>query len=68
MLDAIRPKELAQGSLFDALSPEQDLKREKLIGVLDKANTKWGRGTMGIGSAGVRAPREWAMQRGMLSP
>lgn len=68
MLDAIRPKELAQGSLFDALPPERDLKREKLMQVLDKTNTKWGRGAMGIGSAGVRAPRAWTMQRGMLSP
>lgn len=57
-----------QGSLFDALPPEEDLRREKLMGVLDKANSKWGRGTLGIGSAGVKGARTWTMQRGMLSP
>lgn len=68
MLDDIRPKGLAQGLLFDGLPPEQDLRREKLMSVLDKANERWGRGTMGIGSAGVRAPRTWTMRREMLSP
>lgn len=68
MLDDIRPKALAQGSLFDTLPQERDLKRERLMGMLDKANSKWGRGAMGIGSAGVRATRTWTMQRGMLSP
>lgn len=68
MLDDIRPKGVMQGSLFDALPPEEDLRREKLMGVLDQANSKWGRGTLGIGSAGVRGARAWAMQRGMLSP
>jgi DNA polymerase V len=54
--------------LFDGQPPEQDLRREKLMGVLDKANTKWGGGTMRIGSAGVRAARAWTMRREMLSP
>lgn len=68
MLDDIRPKAMARGSLFNALRPELDLKRERLMGVLDKANSKSGTGTMGVGSAGVRGHREWTMQRGMLSP
>ena len=68
MLDDIGSKAVAQGSLFDALPPERDLKRERLMGVLDKANGRWGRGTMGIGSAGVKEDRDWAMQRDMLSP
>jgi len=38
------------------------------MAVLDKANGKCGRETLGIGSAGVRAPRAWTMQRTMLSP
>jgi DNA polymerase V len=68
MLDDIRERGVTQGSLFDALPPERDLKREKLMGVLDKANDKWGRGTLGIGSAGVKGEREWSMNRSMVSP
>jgi len=68
MLDDLRPRGMQQGSLFDTQPPEQDLRREKLMGVLDKANTKWGRGTMGVGSAGVKEQKGWAMNRGMLSP
>jgi len=68
MLDDIGPRGVVQGSLFDALPPEQDLRREKLMATLDKANAKWGRGTLGIGSAGVKGDREWSMQRGLLSP
>lgn len=68
MLDDIRPKGLVQGLLFDGQPPELDERREKLMSVLDRANEKWGRGTMGIGSAGVRAPRSWTMRREMLSP
>lgn len=70
MLDDIRPRGMGvmQGSLFDTSPPERNLKRERLMGVLDKANSKWGRGTMGIGSAGVKGDRDWTMQRGMLSP
>ncbi|WP_426269249.1 DUF4113 domain-containing protein [Dyella kyungheensis] len=29
---------------------------------------KSGRGSIGIGSAGVKGERDWSMQRGMLSP
>jgi DNA polymerase V len=67
-LDDLRPRGMQQGSLFDAQPPAQDLRREKLMSVLDKANTKWGRGTMGVGSAGVKSQKGWAMNRGMLSP
>lgn len=63
MLDDIQPKGLTQGSLFDTRPPERDLERERLMSVLDMANGKWGRGTMGMGSAGVRTPRAWTMQR-----
>jgi DNA polymerase V len=68
MLDDLRPRELVQGSLFDTVPPERNAQRETLMGVLDKVNRKWGRGTLGIGAAGVRDQRDWAMQRGMLSP
>ncbi len=65
MLDDLRPKGVQQRSLFDAAPPER---RSTLMGVLDKANTKWGRGTMGVGSAGVKNQSGWMMNRGMLSP
>ncbi|WP_199179004.1 DUF4113 domain-containing protein [Dyella sp. AD56] len=68
MLDETRPHSLVQGSLFGFAPPEQDLRREKLMGVLDHANQKWGRGTMGIGEGGIKEQRAWAMQRDMLSP
>jgi len=59
---------VVQGLLFDTRPPESDLRRERLMGVLDKANIKWGRGTMGIGSAGVKEQQGWAMLRENLSP
>jgi DNA polymerase V len=68
MLLDIRERRVAQGSLFDALPPEHDLRRETLMRVLDKANGKWGRSTMGIGSAGIKGDRAWTMQRANLSP
>jgi DNA polymerase V len=68
MLDELRPKSMTQGALFDAPLHAHDVRRDRLMGVLDQANAKWGRGTMGVGSAGVRSRRSWTMQRGMLSP
>jgi DNA polymerase V len=68
MLMDLRERGIVQGSLFDVAPIEQDKRRETLMGVLDKANGKWGRGTMGIGSAGVKDQRGWAMSRENLSP
>jgi len=56
------------GSPFNSLPPERLLRRERLMTVLDRTNNKWGRGTMGIGNAGVKGQRDWIMNRGMLSP
>lgn len=66
MLDDLRPRGLQQGSLFDTQPPAQDLRREKLMGVLDKANGKWGRGSIGVGV--VKDQKGWAMNRDALSP
>ena len=66
MLDDLRPRGLCQGSLFDAPPAAEDLRREKLMGVLDKANGKWGRGAIGVGV--IKDQKGWAMNRGMLSP
>jgi DNA polymerase V len=68
MLMELGDRGVVQGSLFDAPPPARDVRREKLMGVLDKANNKWGRGTMGIGSAGVKQQRGWSMLRENLSP
>jgi len=59
---------MAQGSLLDALPPTGDLKPERLMSVLDTVNRRWGRESLGIGSAGVRGVRDWTTQLGMLSP
>jgi DNA polymerase V len=66
MLDDLRPRGMQQGTLFDALPPAKDLRREKLMGVLDKANGKWGQGSIGMGV--VKDQKGWAMNRDMLSP
>ena len=68
MLMDLRERCVVQGSLFDAAPTDRDLRRERLMGVLDRANGKWGRGTMGVGSAGVKQQRGWAMSRANLSP
>jgi len=66
MLDDLRPRGLHQGSLFDAQPPVHDLRRERLMGVLDQANGKWGRGSLGVGV--VKHQKGWAMNRDALSP
>ena len=67
MLLEIRDRAVQQGSLFDAM-PEQDERRARLMGVLDRASQKWGRGTIAPGSAGVKEGRRWAMKRGNMTP
>lgn len=68
MLMDLRPKGLAQGDLFDAAPPSANARRDVLMLTLDRVNTKWGRGTLGIASAGLQGDRAWGMQRGNLSP
>ena len=50
MFDDLRPKGMVQGLLFDTIPAGADPRREKLMALLDAANQKWGRGTMGVGS------------------
>ena len=68
MLDDIGAAGLTQGSLFDTQPAAQKASRDKLMQLMDQANKRWGRGTLGIGAAGVREDSDWQMQRGMLSP
>ncbi len=39
-----------------------------LMATLDRVNARWERGTLGIGTAALQAPRRWAMKRGAMSP
>ena len=68
ILDDLRPVGCQQGSLFDAPSASTRHERLATMAVMDAANRKWGRGSLGIGYAGIREPRSWFMQRGMMSP
>lgn len=68
MLLDIRPKGQEQLCLFDAAAPPVEDRRSTLARVMDTVNTKWGRGTLGIGSAGLAGNRRWAMRRDLLSP
>lgn len=68
MLDELRPKAMMQGTLFDAAPATKRVRRDQLMAVLDTAARKWGRGTVGVGHAGVKAPPRWVMQRGLMSP
>lgn len=68
MLLDIRPKGQEQLGLFDTAPVFVEDRRSTLARVLDAVNAKWGRGTLGIGSAGLAGDRRWAMRRDMLSP
>lgn len=67
MLLEIRPQTLRQGSLFDT-TPALDERRAQLMRVIDAAASKWGQGIIAPGSAGLQAPRRWAMKRGNVTP
>lgn len=67
MLLELRERGVRQGSLFDT-APVLDSKRDRLMAVVDLASQKWGRGTIAPGSAGLAAPRAWAMKRGSTTP
>lgn len=68
MLLDLAERGVQQGSLFGAAMPEATDKRDRLLDMIDRVDAKWGRGTVGIGSAGLAGCRAWAMQRGNLSP
>lgn len=50
----------------DLFAPGQDISSERVMGVLDQINAKWGRGT--LRPATVPATPEWGMRRELLSP
>ena len=63
MLSDIRPRSMAQASLF---APESDGRSEKLMATMDAINCRWGRGTMRVAAEGI--DKAWRMKRGKLSP
>jgi DNA polymerase V len=67
LLDLV-PKGAEQLALFDAPPIVTEDRRSDVMRVMDTINGKWGRGTLGIGSAGLQGARGWSMQRRLLSP
>jgi len=64
MLSEIRPAALEQTDLFASL--EDTERSDTLMGIMDRVNQRWGRGT--LRTASERAEGIWKMNRGNLSP
>lgn len=62
MLMELREAGHEQGQLFGEPAPD----RPRLMDVVDRASTRWGRGILRMASEGVR--QDWRMQREHLSP
>ena len=62
MLMDLGPAEHTQGVLFRTASPEHPA----LMQVMDRANAKWGRGTLRLAAEGMAKP--WQMKRDRVSP
>ncbi len=62
MLMDLRAAGTEQGQLFDTVSPD----RPALMNVIDRANTRWGHGTLRLASEGMAKP--WHMRRERISP
>lgn len=63
MLSELRPKAMAQASLF--ADPGDD-RGQRLMATLDVINQRWGRGTLRSAAEGMEKP--WQMKRQRLSP
>jgi DNA polymerase V len=61
LLDLRQPGEFTD----DLFAASQPAAAEKVMGVLDEINERWGRGT--LRSASVPADPEWKMRREMMS-
>ena len=71
MLLDLHSAKLLQGELDLEPLEAQDCARERLMGVLDELNQRYGRGTVKLASAGVEATGErasWAMRQERRSP
>ena len=65
LLDLV-PRTSRQFALFDAQGGAMDGRSERLMGVLDRINGRYGRGALRLAAEGV--DRSWQMRRGNLSP
>lgn len=63
MLSELRPKTMAQASLF--VDPETD-RGQRLMATLDVINQRWGRGSLRSAAEGME--KAWQMKRQRLSP
>lgn len=63
LLDLARPEALQQ----DLFTPAA-IGNDRLMSALDAINSKFGRGTAGLGASGWQAKPEWRMRQHMLSP
>lgn len=63
MLSELRPRSMAQASLF--VDPET-VRGKRLMSALDDINKRWGRGTLRTAAEGIEKP--WQMKRQRLSP
>jgi DNA polymerase V len=68
MLLELADRDVEQGQLFADAPSATDPLRSALMATLDRVNARWGKGTLGIGSAGLQSPRRWAMKRGTMTP
>ncbi len=64
MLSEIRPTALVQADLFGSM--EDSERSDTLMGIMDRINQRWGRGT--LRTASEQAEGIWKMNRGNLSP
>ena len=71
MLLDLHSAKLRQGELDLEPLEAQDSTRDRLMGVLDELNQRYGRGTVKLASAGIQAQAErasWAMRQERRSP
>ena len=71
MLLDLHSAKLRQGELDLEPLEAEDCTRERLMGVLDELNQRYGRGTVKLASAGIQAQAErasWAMRQERRSP
>lgn len=71
MLLDLHSARLRQGELELEPLDQQEASRERLMGVVDELNQRYGRGTVKLASAGVQVPGErasWAMRQERRSP
>jgi DNA polymerase V len=68
MLSGIEPKNRRQLTFFMP-SREKEKKEQKTMSVMEKINSRWGRGTIKPAASGTNSiTQTWRMQRNLLSP